>query len=123
MLNVMYRERALGKTGGSKRTNKISLIVGLLFVLAGGVFFALSPYGRIREYFLSHYIVGRVESFRQQQQRLPDSIREIDPSLDTARGPVFYEKLGPDAFIVWYGWGLRTTVVFNSATGEWHTRG
>lgn len=70
-----------------------------------------------REFRTGNEIVSRVEVFRKQNQRLPETLEEIgfrDAALN-----VFYRKVSDDEYRVWFGLSVGEEESFNSQTKEW----
>jgi hypothetical protein len=63
-------------------------------------------------------IVKRVETFRQQHDRLPGSLSDIGMQGDES-GPAYYERKDDQRYIAWYGTTLGHSVVYHSDTRRW----
>jgi len=71
--------------------------------------------GRIRE---GQELITRVESFRQEHHRLPESLEEAgirDP--DSLR--VYYKKCDDSKYLVWFGTTLGESMTYNPVTRKW----
>jgi len=63
-------------------------------------------------------LIARVEQFRKQNGRLPESAAEMGIQEDES-GPVFYQKQLATHYIVWYGTGVGESMVYDSGIGHW----
>jgi len=62
-------------------------------------------------------IISRVERFHTRNGKLPDSLEEVgikNPDLN-----VFYSKLAPNEYTVWFGTILGESETYNSRTKKW----
>lgn len=64
-------------------------------------------------------LIGQVEQFRKQHDRLPESAAEMGIQQDES-GPVFYQKQSANHYIVWYGTGVGESMVYDSDVGHWN---
>ncbi len=63
-------------------------------------------------------IVGKIESFRKDKGRLPDSLSEIGIK-ETEEGPIYYAKKSDTKYVLWFGAELGESVSYNSDTKKW----
>ncbi|MER3427610.1 MAG: hypothetical protein C4334_05845 [Pyrinomonas sp.] len=63
-------------------------------------------------------VVAKVEAFRKQRGKLPDSLQEIGIE-EKLEGPLFYEKIGDNEYRLWFGTELGESVTYNSETRKW----
>ena len=61
-------------------------------------------------------IIARVEDFRKNHGRLPETIEELGLRPDAT---VFYQKIGERDFCVWFGTTLGESETYSSRTGKW----
>jgi hypothetical protein len=67
---------------------------------------------------LGEDIVKRIERFRQDNKRLPDSLSELGVK-EKLEGPVYYKKSDEHHYTVWYGTSVGESMTYNSDTGRW----
>ena len=95
------------------------LVLGWLAILRaqpGSWLFALEYRDEFRR---SEVAIEAVEAFRRAHGRLPDSLQEAGlPETFDERCPC-YDKKGEQSYIVWFGWVLGESVVYDSDTGQW----
>ncbi len=96
------------------------LLMGLLaFPTArpGSWVFALKYQDEFRQ---SEVAIQAVEAFRRAHGRLPDSLQEAGLPLERfdERCPC-YDKKGEQSYMVWFGWVLGESVVYDSETRQW----
>ena len=63
-------------------------------------------------------VVAKVEKFRSEQGRLPDSAGEIGV-VETESGPVCYRKQSDTRYLVWFGKELGEPMTYDSDEKEW----
>lgn len=63
-------------------------------------------------------LVARIESYHQQQGRLPESFEDLGMSVSES-DKYFYEKCNIDQYIVWFGTTLGRSMTYSSSTREW----
>lgn len=104
-----------------QRPRLLKYVLGALFVCAllAGVIWLRRPawvFNR-REFRTGNEIVSHVETFRIKNRRLPENLEEIgikDPDLN-----VFYRKISPDEYCVWFGRSLGESETYNSRGRKW----
>lgn len=62
--------------------------------------------------------VKKVESFKSENGRLPNSLNEIGIA-ETESGPVYYRKESETKYIVWFGKTLGESATYDSETQKW----
>jgi hypothetical protein len=62
--------------------------------------------------------VAKVEKFRNEKGRLPNSLSEIG-TLETENGPIYYRKESDTKYIIWFGKELGESATYDSATKKW----
>jgi hypothetical protein len=67
-------------------------------------------------------IIEKVEKFKQENGRLPESVAEIGLD-DTQMHLSFYQLTSDSTFIVWYGLGVGVSKVYKSKTNKWTEEG
>jgi hypothetical protein len=63
-------------------------------------------------------IVGKIESFRKDKGRLPDSLSELGIK-ETEEGPIYYAKQSDAKYELWFGMELGESVSYDSDTKKW----
>lgn len=63
-------------------------------------------------------VVTKVEIFRNEKNRLPNSLNEIGIE-ETESGPIYYRKESESIYIVWFGKQLGESETYDSDTKEW----
>ena len=63
-------------------------------------------------------IAAKIESFRQANRRLPDSLREIGVGENEA-GPIYFEKKSATKYWLWFKMELGESVTYDSEYGTW----
>lgn len=63
-------------------------------------------------------IVSKIENFRKEKNRLPNSLTEIGIE-ETESGPVYYRKESESKYILWFGKELGESVTYDSETKQW----
>ena len=62
--------------------------------------------------------VSKIEKFRGEKGRLPNSLSEIGV-VESESGPIYYRKESETKFILWFGKELGESVVYDSETKQW----
>jgi hypothetical protein len=63
-------------------------------------------------------IAAKVEKFRSEKGRLPNSLSEIGV-VEIESGPIYYKKESETKYILWFGKELGESVVYDSETKQW----
>lgn len=63
-------------------------------------------------------VAAKVEKFRSDKGRLPDSLSEIGIA-ETESGPIYYKKESETKYILWYGKDLGESATYDSDTKQW----
>lgn len=63
-------------------------------------------------------IAAKVEKFRNEKGRLPNSLSEIGV-VETESGPIYYKKENETKYILWFGKELGESEVYDSQTKQW----
>jgi len=63
-------------------------------------------------------IVARIESFKKEKQRLPESLSEVGVE-EREEGPTYYAKKSDTRYMLWFGMELGESVIYDSDTGKW----
>ena len=89
----------------------------LFFTVALGCFllFACGYNEKLRR---GNEIIAKVEKFRIEKGRLPNSLSEIGV-VETESGPIYYEKKSETKYIVWFGKELGESATYDSDTKKW----
>lgn len=102
----------------SIRLRYIVLAVFVFALVAGGVVLSRPAWlFNWREFRAGNEIVSRVETFRARNGKLPENLQDIgikDPDLN-----VFYRKIDPDEYCVWFGTTLGESETYNSRNKKW----
>ncbi len=64
-------------------------------------------------------VVAKIEKFKKEKGRLPDSLSEIGV-VETESGPIFYKKESETKYIVWFGQELGESATYDSDTKKWN---
>jgi hypothetical protein len=94
--------------------SNITPLLALSLILASCV-------GDSREHLLMREgdeIVKGIESFRKENQRLPESLSEIGVE-EKEEGPIYYAKKSDMRYVVWFGMELGESVTYDSETRKW----
>jgi hypothetical protein len=62
-------------------------------------------------------IISRVKTFRRKYGKLPETLREV--GYEDTQERVFYTKLSPDEYCLWFGTGLGQSETYRSRVGHW----
>lgn len=65
-------------------------------------------------------MIARIDSFRQVNDRLPESLREIGEH-ESEEGPLYYLKKSDSVHLLWYGTTLGESNVYTSDTKKWES--
>jgi hypothetical protein len=90
----------------------LNIAILLAFVIAGFSCASNSKTARGNE------IVGKIESFKKEKGRLPESLSEIGIE-EKEDSPIHYEKKSDAKFILWYGTSLGESATYDSDTKQW----
>ena len=63
-------------------------------------------------------IAARVEKFRTENGRMPNSLSEIG-IIEKESGPIYYKKESDTKYILWFGKELGESVTYDSDTKQW----
>ncbi len=74
--------------------------------------------GNIEKINKGNEIASKIEQFRSENRRLPNSLSEIG-FAETETGPVHYKKVSEQKFILWFGKELGESEVYDSETKQW----
>lgn len=97
-----------------------AIVLALIFCAVGGVTLfgpdQLSYWDEIRR---GNRLAAKIESFRREHGRLPESIDEV-LIRDDLKKYLFYEKCRDNAhYVVWFGTILGESMYYDSATRKW----
>ena len=92
---------------------RLSLI--LVTAIIGFLCFGCSSNAKFDE---GKEVVAKVESFRNEKGRLPNSLGEIG-IVETESGPIYYKKESDSKYIVWFGKELGESMTYDSDTKKW----
>lgn len=62
--------------------------------------------------------VAKIEKFKDENKRLPNSLSEIGIVEDES-GPIYYRKDSETKYIVWFGKELGESATYDSDTKKW----
>lgn len=63
-------------------------------------------------------VVAKVEQFKKEKGRLPDSLTELGIT-EKMEGPIYYDRKTPTEYEIWFGEELGHSVVYNSGSKKW----
>ena len=87
----------------------LPIVFVIIFILACG-------YGaKLKQ---GNEVIAKVEKFRNESGRLPDSLSEIGIFI-TESGPIYYKKQSETKYIVWFGKELGESATYDSDIKEW----
>lgn len=99
-------------------TDKLRFMkVKLLLIIAIAIFFGFSC-GSKAKLEQAKEIVAKVEKFKVEKDRLPNSLSEIG-IIETEAGPIYYKKATESKYIVWFGKDLGESITYDSDTKKW----
>jgi hypothetical protein len=70
-----------------------------------------------REFRTGNEIIFRVETFRKTNGKLPETLEEV--GIKALDPKVFYRKIGPLDYLVWFGTTLGESETYNSRSKKW----
>ncbi len=81
-----------------------------------GIFIFACGYGeKLRK---ENELVAKIEKFRTDKSRLPNSLSEIG-IVETESGPIYYRKESETKYIVWFGKELGESATYDSDAKQW----
>lgn len=66
-------------------------------------------------------VINRIESFRRDQGRLPNSLAELGIE-EKEEGPIYYDKKTDTKYILWFGTDLGESAAYDSEKKKWEQR-
>jgi hypothetical protein len=93
----------------------LALLLILSFSTAPSCEGGIDRKARIRE---GNRIVTKIESFRRDKGRLPNTLSEIGIE-EKEEGPFYYEKKSEGKYVLWFGTTLGESVTYDSDTRKW----
>lgn len=97
--------------GSKLMKSKIFLTIILLCLFTA----ACSFDKRVRQ---GNIVVDKVELFRSQKDKLPNSLDEIGVT-ETESGPIYYEKKSETGYILRFGKESSESVTYDSESKQW----
>lgn len=67
-------------------------------------------------------MIQKIDSFESTHKRLPEDVLEIG-LIEKLDSPAFYQKTGDTTYMIWYGLGLGSSMVYYSTTKTWREEG
>lgn len=80
--------------------------------------FCIFGCGYSRKISQGNEIVAKIEKFKSEKGRLPNSLNEIGIT-ESESGPIYYKKESESKFILWFGKELGESVTYDSQTKQW----
>jgi hypothetical protein len=93
-----------------------SFVVTLALLIALCSYSSLSRESRLMEE--GQVIIGKIESFRKDKGKLPDSLMDVGIE-EKEEGPIYYEKRGEAKYVLWFGTELGESVTYDSESRKW----
>ena len=105
------------------RNRRILVATSWLFTLLGLTLIYLSFFGPDEfvwrhEIQTGNQILRRVESFRQEHHRLPDSLEEVGVNDSDSLG-INYQKCDANLYLIWFGTSLGESMSYDPVTRKW----
>lgn len=88
------------------------------FLFAAIICLAISACGSAEKIAKGNKAVAKIEKFRSEKGRLPDSLSEIG-IVETESGPIYYQKKSESKYILWFGKELGESATYDSETKQW----
>lgn len=63
-------------------------------------------------------LVARIDSFHEARHRLPENLGELGME-EKMEGPLYYQKLSSDHYMVHFGTTLGESMIYRSTTRSW----
>jgi hypothetical protein len=67
-------------------------------------------------------MIQKIDSIESAHKHLPKDVSEIGP-IEKLDSPAFYQKTGDTTYMIWYGLGLSSSMVYYSTTKTWREEG
>lgn len=90
----------------------------LTFLSAIGILFVAVACNSNEKIAKGNEIIAKVENFRNERSRLPNSLTEIGV-VETESGPVYCKKESESKYVLWFGKELGESVTYDSDTKQW----
>ncbi len=87
----------------------------LIVTFVGFIIFACGYGEKIKK---GNEIAAKIEKFKAEKGRLPDSLSEIGV-IETESGPIYYKKESESKYILWFGKELGESMTYDSDTKQW----
>ena len=103
---------------------RFSIVAALLLggVVLGYSIWSCNPHHAYRKKIeRGNQIILLLEQYRAAHARYPASLRDIGIA-ETMEGPVYYERRGDDAYLLWFGTSLGESGIYDSKTKQWDIR-
>lgn len=114
---IRYGEFAKMKFIGIPKFTGIFILV-LIVLLCTLIYYWRNPWLR-SEYQLGQQVIDKIEQFKTENRRLPESMNEIEPKYYTEEGPIYYQKLSASHYIIWFGLSLGESYTYDSENKRW----
>lgn len=93
-------------------------LVGIL-LLFGVWFFFLRNDRENRLMRDGNVIVKKIETFKAENERLPNSLEEIGIKIQDGKDALYYDKKDSTLYIIWFGMSLGESKTYYSDSKKW----
>lgn len=93
--------------------------LGVLLLLFTFWFFYLRTARENRLMKNGNVLVNRIEQFRVEHKRLPNSLKEIGVEEQDGKDAIYYDKKDSLRYIIWFGVSLGESKTYYSDSKQW----
>ena len=97
---------------------KILLAISILVIVLSIVLYGLHKKAENDYYERGAQLITKIEKFRNDKKRLPDTIEELGIEEPMNDGP-YYEKKDSAKYVVFFSIGFDNTLIYYSDKKEW----